>query len=243
MMRSRFAPCVAFLLGSLSLQVHAAPANDPWEGFNRQVFRFNEFLDRNVLKPVARGYQTVTPDFVDTGVSNVFGNLGEVPSFANHVLQGKWGDAGANGERLLINSTLGLLGLFDVASKLGIDRHDTDAGITLGRWGVGSGPYLMLPLLGPSSLRDGVGRSADVFMHPLYYVDEERLRYSLRALEIVDSRADVLEVEELITGDRYVFLRNLYLQRRLFLLGGESSFEDEFDDDFGDEFDAEPAQP
>ena len=238
-MRCRSAPCVALLLVALSPALLAAPKNDPWEGFNRQVFRFNEFMDRILLKPVAHGYQAVTPDFVDTGVSNVFGNLGEVPSFANHVLLGKWRDAGANGERLAINSTLGLLGLFDVASKLGIDKRDTDAGITLGHWGVGSGPYLVLPLLGPSSVRDGIGRSADVFLHPLYYVDDETTRYSLRALEIVDTRADLLEVEELITGDRYIFLRNLYLQRREFLLGGEASFEDEFDD----EFDEEPADP
>ena len=123
-----------------------------------------------------------------------------------------------------------MLGLFDVASKLGIEQNDTDLGVTLGRWVVGSGPYIMLPFFGPSTVRDGFGRGGDLFLHPLYHVDDETTKWSLRALEVVDLRADLLSVEELITGDRYVFLRNLYLQRREFLITGELP-----EDDFGDE--------
>jgi phospholipid-binding lipoprotein MlaA len=236
---------VRAVLGALLLALPpaagaASSAEDPWEGFNRRVFAFNESLDRWALKPLAHGYQAVTPEFVDTGVSNVFSNLGEVPALFNHALQWRWREAAVNGQRLLLNSTLGLLGAFDVASKAGIEPAETDAGLTLGRWGVGSGPYLVLPLLGPSSLRDGVGTGADVLMSPLFHLENERLGYSLRGVDAVDTRADLLDVEELITGDRYVFLRNLYLQRRAFLLGGDqpqSDFEDDpFKDDGFDEF-------
>ena len=238
---------VALLLSGLllgSAAVRAADRDaDPWEGLNRRVFAFNEFLDRNFLKPVAKGYQKITPQFVDDGVSNVFNNLGEVPSFVNHVLQGRLPEAGLDGGRFAVNTTLGLVGVFDVASRMGIAQKSTDLGITLGRWGLRSGPYLVLPFLGPSSVRDGVGRGGDYFVTPLGYVEDDTLRWSLRGLELVDVRADLLSVEELITGDRYVFMRNLYLKRRAFQLnGGEpppAEFEDEFDDDLGDEFDGE----
>lgn len=238
---------VALLLSGVVLGgrgAHAAGGEaDPWEGFNRRVFAFNEFLDRNLLKPVAKGYQKVTPQFVDDGVSNVFNNLGEVPSFVNHLLQGRLPDAGLDGGRFAVNSTLGLVGLFDVASKMGIEQKSTDLGVTLGRWGVHSGPYLVLPFLGPSSVRDGVSRGGDYFLQPLNYLGDDTLRWTLRGTELVDVRADLLSVEELITGDRYVFMRNLYLKRRAFQLNaGElppADFEDEFDDDLGDEFDDE----
>ena len=238
-MRSRqLSVLLALALGlGVSASVRAAENSDPWEGFNRGVFAFNEFMDRNLLKPAAKGYQAVTPDFVDTGVTNVFSNLGEVPSFINHVLQGQVPDAAGDGGRFAVNSTLGLLGLFDVASKMGIEQKNTDFGITLGRWGFEPGPYLVLPFLGPSNIRDAAGRSADFVGYPLYYVEDSTTRWSLRALEIIDTRADLLETEELITGDRYTFLRNLYLQNRKFQISGGEA-EPEFDD-FEDEFDEE----
>lgn len=224
----------ALLLGALV--GHAAEAaGDPWEGFNRRVFAFNEFMDRALLKPVATGYQAVTPQFVDVGVSNFFANLGEVPSFANHVLQGRIADAGLDAGRFAVNTTLGIVGLFDVASRMGIQQRSTDFGITLGRWGVDPGPYLVLPLLGPSTVRDGVGRGGDWFVTPVNHVDDETARWSLRALDIVDTRADLFASEELITGDRYAFLRNLYVKRRAFLIDGgpaEADFDDGFDEDF-----------
>jgi phospholipid-binding lipoprotein MlaA len=227
------------LLACVDLPASAAD-KDPLEGLNRQVFAFNEFLDSNLLKPLAQGYRAVTPGFIDAGISNFFANLGEVPAFVNHLLQGRAFEAGTDGGRFVVNSTLGLLGLVDVASKFGIEQHDTDLGVTLGRWGVRPGPYLVVPLLGPSSVRDGVGRGGDLFLHPLYYVEDEATRWSLRGIEVVDLRANLLEVEELISGDRYTFMRDLYLQRRDFLVssaaGGDELEDVDFsDDEFGDE--------
>lgn len=229
-----------FFRAMLLLALVAAPAlraaeavSDPWEPLNRKTFAFNEFLDRHFLKPVAEGYQAVTPEPVDTSVTHFFSNLREVPSFVNHVAQARPRDAATDLGRFVINSTVGVLGLFDVASTLGVEQKRSDFGLTLGRWGIGSGPYVMLPFLGPSSLRDATGQAMDVFSYPVFYL-ESQSEIPMRALEIVDGRADLLETEKLITGDRYVFLRNLYLQRREFLLGGKVA-EPSFDDDFGDE--------
>jgi len=230
---------VALLAGLLQVGAASSLADsdpaDPWEGMNRRVFEFNELMDRNLLRPVAKGYRRVAPKFVNAGVSNFFGNLAEVPSFVNHLLQGRVADAGTDSGRFIVNSTLGLLGLFDVASKAGIEKRDTDMGVTLGKWGSGPGPYLMLPFLGPGTVRDTVGRIADYPLHPLNQLESDPARWGLRATDIVDLRADLLDVEDLITGDRYIFLRNLYLQRRQFLISGEFAEDDFGEDDFGDE--------
>jgi phospholipid-binding lipoprotein MlaA len=205
----------------------AAPNSDPWERLNRTTFCFNEFMDRTLLKPIAKGYQVVTPQFVDRGVSNFFSNIEEVPIFANHLLQfeGKYAVKGLG--RLVVNSTIGLLGLFDVASKMGIERHETDLGLTFGHWGAGPGPYLVLPFFGPSTVRDGIGRAGDAALDPISYPDEKSTRVAARSLEAVDLRADLLSVEELVTGDRYVFLRDTYLQRRAYQISGELPEEEE----------------
>jgi phospholipid-binding lipoprotein MlaA len=211
----------------------AEAVSDPWESLNRKTFAFNEFLDRNFLKPAAKGYQAVTPEPVDTSVTNFFSNLREVPSFVNHLAQARPKDAAADAGRFILNTTVGVLGLFDVASKVGIEQKNADFGLTLGRWGIGAGPYLVLPFLGPSTVRDTAGQTLDVFSYPVVYL-EAPAEIPMRALEIIDGRADLLETEKLITGDRYTFLRNLYVQRRQFLLGGkvaEPSFDDEFDDE------------
>jgi phospholipid-binding lipoprotein MlaA len=222
------------LISSASVPARAAgTVSDPWESLNRKTFAFNEFLDRNFLKPAAKGYQAVTPEPVDTSVTNFFSNLREVPSFVNHLAQARPKDAAADAGRFILNTTVGVLGLFDVASKVGIEQKNADFGLTLGRWGIGSGPYLVLPFLGPSTVRDAAGQTLDVFSYPVVYL-EAPAEIPVRALEIIDGRADLLETEKLITGDRYTFLRNLYVQRRQFLLGGkvaEPSFDDEFDDE------------
>jgi phospholipid-binding lipoprotein MlaA len=222
------------LISSASVPARAAgTVSDPWESLNRKTFAFNEFLDRNFLKPAAKGYQAVTPEPVDTSVTNFFSNLREVPSFVNHLAQARPKDAAADAGRFILNTTVGVLGLFDVASKVGIEQKNSDFGLTLGRWGIGSGPYLVLPFLGPSTVRDAAGQTLDVFSYPVVYL-EAPAEIPVRALEIIDGRADLLETEKLITGDRYTFLRNLYVQRRQFLLGGkvaEPSFDDEFDDE------------
>jgi phospholipid-binding lipoprotein MlaA len=222
------------LISSASVPARAAgTVSDPWESLNRKTFAFNEFLDRNFLKPAAKGYQAITPEPVDTSVTNFFSNLREVPSFVNHLAQARPKDAAADAGRFILNTTVGVLGLFDVASKVGIEQKNADFGLTLGRWGIGSGPYLVLPFLGPSTVRDAAGQTLDVFSYPVVYL-EAPAEIPVRALEIIDGRADLLETEKLITGDRYTFLRNLYVQRRQFLLGGkvaEPSFDDEFDDE------------
>lgn len=213
--------------------------DDPWEGFNRGVFAFNDTLDRAVLKPVARGYRWATPQPVQTGVGNFFSNLGEIRTTLNSLLQGKPGNAGRSTSRFLLNTTVGIAGLWDVATPMGITAEREDFGQTLGVWGVGEGPYLVLPLLGPSTVRDTGGLPLDMVTYPVYYVENDKVRYGLTALRIVDVRAGLLDQEELIQGDRYTFIRDAYLQRRRFEvsdgeLGDDPFASDDFDFDEAD---------
>lgn len=189
---------------------------DPWERANRAVFRFNDTLDRWALKPIAKGYQAVTPDVVETGVHNVFSNLGEARNLANNILQLKLRDAGVDTARFFFNTTFGLLGFFDVATKMGLQRNDEDFGQTLGAWGVKSGPYVVLPLLGPSTVRDTAALYPDSFIRQYRYINDVPVRNSMFALNIVDSRASLLASERLIAGDKYRFIRNAFLQNREF---------------------------
>lgn len=191
---------------------HAAQ-EDPFEPVNRVVFRFNDTLDTYALKPLAQGYQKVTPDYVEQRVSNVFANFGDVVNLANGLLQGKLHDAGVDASRVLFNTTFGVFGLFDVATLMGLPRHDEDFGQTLGAWGLGSGPYLVLPFLGPSSARDAVGRVPDSFLQPYPYMDVAPRNVAF-GLDTLDTRARLLSAEKMITGDKYVFVRNAYLQNR-----------------------------
>jgi phospholipid-binding lipoprotein MlaA len=204
-------------------------AIDPYEGFNRAMFGFNNGIDVWVLKPIAKGYRFVTPDFVETGVSNFFSNLLEIRNFLNAGLQGKGKKTAAHTGRFLVNSTLGIAGIFDVAKYMGLEKQDgEDFGQTLATWGAGSGPYLVLPLLGPSTLRDTVGIPADAYADPVTYVDHVPTRNSLTAGEIIDTRAGLLETEKLLSGDRYIFIRDAYLQRRNYLIN-DGKVEDTFD--------------
>ena len=213
--------------------------DDPWEGFNRGVFAFNDTLDRAVLKPVARGYRWATPQPVQTGVGNFFSNLGEIRTTLNSLLQGKPGNAGRSTSRFLLNTTVGIAGLWDVATPMGVTAEREDFGQTLGVWGVGEGPYLVLPLLGPSTVRDTGGLPLDMVSYPVYYVENDKVRYGLTALRIVDVRAGLLDQEELIQGDRYTFIRDAYLQRRRFEvsdgeLGDDPFASEDFDFDEAD---------
>lgn len=207
-----------------------ADPRDPLEGWNRKIFAFNDVADRYVLKPVAKGYQYVTPNTVEQSIGNFFNNIGEVQSMGNDLLQGKPSNAMVDIARFVINSTVGVLGLFDVAGHIGLPREPEDFGQTLAVWGVGSGPYLVLPLLGPSTLRDGTGLAVDSFASVEGAIDPERARYYMKALDIIDTRASLLNSEELISGDRYGFLRDAYLQRRQFLIN-----DGELEDNFGGE--------
>ena len=204
-------------IGALVLLPLAASAEeDPWESFNRPVFRFNVTLDTYALKPVAKGYQAVTPQFLEDGVHNVFRNIGDVGNLANDLLQGKLHDAGVDTGRLIFNTTFGLLGFFDVASEMGLQRNDEDFGQTLGAWGVGSGPYLVIPFLGPSSLRDAPAKIPDSYLTPYPYIDHVPTRNVTRAVNVVDTRASLLSAEKMVSGDKYIFIRNAYLQNREF---------------------------
>lgn len=189
---------------------------DPWEPMNRAVFRFNDTVDRWAFKPVAKGYRAVTPDVVENGVHNVFRNLGEVRNLANNVLQFKMHDAGVDTARFFFNTTFGLLGFFDVATKMGLQRNDEDFGQTLGAWGVKSGSYVVLPLLGPSTVRDTVSLYPDSYTSAYRQINDVPVRNSMFALNLVDTRASLLSAERLVTGDKYRFVRNAYLQNREF---------------------------
>lgn len=191
---------------------------DPWERFNRSSFAVNDALDRAVAKPAAKAYKKVTPRVVRTGVSNFFSNLGNINTIINDVLQGKVKQAGHDSARFLMNSTLGLAGLFDPASAAGLEHNDEDFGQTLGKWGVKSGPYLMLPILGPSTVRDTVGRVPDMYANPVRYLEDDSTRYIIDGVSFLDLRAGLLDLDAQIekSYDHYAFIRNAWLQRREF---------------------------
>lgn len=204
-----------------------AGEEDPWEGINRPIFRFNDTVDTYTLKPLAKGYQKVTPGMLEEGIGNVFDNLGDVVVLTNDLLQGKARDAGIDTSRILFNTTFGVLGFFDVATRMGLQKNDEDFGQTLGAWGLGSGPYVVLPLLGPSTVRDAAGRVPDSLLQPYPYMDDIPARNLTRAVDVVDTRAGLLSAEKMITGDRYIFIRNAYLQNREFRVQ-DGEVEDDF---------------
>jgi phospholipid-binding lipoprotein MlaA len=169
-----------------------------------------------LLKPIAQGYEFITPQFLEDGIHNMFKNVGEVTNFANDVLQAKPEAAGVDTARLIFNTTFGLLGFFDVGTKMGLQRNDEDFGQTLGHWGVSSGPFVMLPLLGPSTVRDAFAKYPDTYTQPWRYIDHVPTRNTALGVSIVDTRASLLSAEKLINGDKYIFIRNAYLQNREF---------------------------
>lgn len=229
---------VALLAGACATIPPDAGSNpvDPLERMNRHVFEFNDRVDRAVLKPIAQGYVAVVPEPLRGCVSNFFANLGDVSNAANNLLQGKPVEAVSDICRIAINTTVGLLGCFDVASKVGLEKHNEDFGQTLGRWGLGSGAYLVLPLLGPSSVRDAVGRVPDAYVDPANAAgDDVRARNTLFVLGMIDLRARLLDAGRLLDAaalDRYQFTRDAYLQRRRNLVyDGNPPREKEDDDD------------
>lgn len=208
--------CLAGLL--LSSPVMAEENPDPWEGYNRPVYGFNDMLDKAFLKPTATAYSHL-PDPVQTGVGNFFSNLGEVGNTFNNFLQGKPQEGMDSFLRLLINSTVGIGGLVDVASHMGIQRAEEDFGQTLGVWGVGPGPYFVLPVLGPSTVRDTIALPVDFLTDPVTHLEDNDLQLGLRVGRAVDVRAGLLGTEEAtegLTEDRYLLVRNAYLQNREF---------------------------
>lgn len=223
--------CVTLMISALTVVADEGRDNDPLETFNRAIFSFNDAADRWLLKPVARGYRAVTPDSIERGVGRMFSNLGEVLSVVNDVMQGKFAQAGNDSGRFLVNSTLGLVGFFDVAQHWGMPESDgEDFGQTFGAWGIGQGSYLVLPFVGPSTFRDAPGRVLDTFLNPVGYVDHVPTRNEIYGINVVSVRAELLEAEKLISGDKYSFMRDVYLQRREYLV-----LDGQVDDDFGDD--------
>ena len=227
---SRLATGLALLLGAVLLTGCATVANpdprDPLESYNRSMTNFNEQVDAMVLKPVATAYKEVTPAPVRTGVSNFFANLGDVWSFVNNVLQLRGEAAASSFMRVNVNTFMGLGGLLDIASEMRIDRYKQDFGLTLGRWGVPTGPYFVLPLLGPSTVRDTLALPVDWRGNPLRELTPVSTRNSLYALRIVDTRANLLRAENVLDDaalDKYSFTRDVYMQLRSGARNGDGS--------------------
>jgi phospholipid-binding lipoprotein MlaA len=204
-------------LGMLGGCATSGNPKDPLEGYNRVMFEFNEGVDKVILKPVATGYKAVMPEIARTGVTNFFANLDDLWIGINNVLQGKIGAGVSDLGRFLMNTTIGILGLFDVASNAGLEKHNEDLGQTLGRWGFEPGPYFVIPVLGASTFRDGLGRIIDWRGDPVRYVRNVPTRNTLLATRIVSTRANLLDTSKLVEDaalDRYTFVRDAYLQRR-----------------------------
>jgi len=208
--------------------------SDPLETVNRKVDVFNQEFDKAIAKPVAKGYRAVTPDPLDRGITNFFNNLADVPSAANNLLQLKPLRALNDIGRICVNTTIGLLGFFDVASDMGMANYKEDMGQTLGYWGIGDTPYLVIPFLGPSNLRDFIGVMGDFFLNPVSY-SSEGVYWSLVALNLIDRRADLIEAGDVLDEaavDRYSFMREFYLQKRAASIkDGQGGMDDELFDE------------
>jgi phospholipid-binding lipoprotein MlaA len=194
-----------------------AQVNDPFEPMNRAIFSFNDALDRNVLRPVAEGYVKVVPSLIRRGVSNVFGNISDAFSAINNALQGKREPLGNDLGRVLVNTTFGIGGIFDIASEGGIEKYNEDFGQTLGWWGLGPGPYLVITILGPSNNRDATGLAVHAYVDPINQIQPDGAMWGVIGLRAIDTRASLLGTEDLVTGaalDKYTFIRSAYLQRR-----------------------------
>ncbi|CAH2782999.1 MAG: Outer-membrane-phospholipid-binding lipoprotein MlaA [uncultured Paraburkholderia sp.] len=201
--------------------VQTPTKGDPLEGLNRTIFTVNDRLDQYALKPVAKGYVFITPQPVRDSVTNFFSNIGDVYIAANNLLQLKITDGVEDIMRIVINMVFGVGGLFDVATLAKLPKHENDLGLTLGHYGVPAGPYLVLPLFGPSTVRDAVGSIGNYYVNPLSYIDPAGLSWALYGLNIVNTRANLLNASDVLEGatlDKYSFVRNAYLQRRQYLL-------------------------
>ncbi len=210
----------------------AAQTNDPWRNTNQRIFKLNDYFDQLIVRPVAASYNLFIPRIARQGIGNFFSNIDDINVFVNDLLQLKLDAAMNDSGRLLVNTTLGLGGVLDVASGFGLYKNEEDFGQTLGRWGVGAGPYVMLPVFGASNVRDSFGLVLDTLFNPIQYHDDESFRLTLFLVKETDSRSGLLALDELIIGDRYLFVREAYVQRREYLVT-DGQVEDDFGD-FGD---------
>lgn len=230
----------AVLTGCASDPNRVADPRDPLELYNRAMNRFNTDFDNAFMKPVAKAYKAVTPEVVDRGVTNFFNNIADVTSLANNILQFKMSRAGSDLGRLFINTTVGVLGVVDVATNVGLPSYKEDFGQTLGYWGLEQGAYLVLPILGPSTIRDTLGFAGDIVTDPFFSVEKDKVYWGFVGLRIIDRRADLLAAGEILDDaavDPYSFVRDAYLQRRLNLVYDGNPPPDEGQDDFWDDVD------
>ena len=220
----------------LSFPIFGEEINDPFEDLNRDIFIFNEKLDEKLLKPAALTYRKVTPQFARTGVTNFFNNLEEIDTTINQLLQGEIKYAFNDAGRFVINSTIGLFGLIDVASKMGLEKHEEDFGQTLGVWGFDSGPYIMIPFLGPSNPRDLLSRPISSFLSGTFAMEDNDVKITLVGIDALETRERLLDAETLIIGDKYIFVKDAYIQSREYEINNGSTEDDEFLDDMEDIF-------
>ena len=202
---------------------------DPFQNINEKTHNLNQTLDLQVASPVARFYKRITPDFLEKGITNFSHNIEDLSIGINNILQGKFNEGLSDFSRFTLNTSIGLLGFIDIASDLGLTKHDEDFGQTLAVWGVPDGPYLVLPGLGPSTTRDTLAMIPDAFLTPLWLIDHDRTSYSLTAIDLIDTRARYLGLESVVIGDEYLFYRDAYLQSRNFEIK-DGEVEDDFDD-------------
>ncbi|WP_089723906.1 MlaA family lipoprotein [Candidatus Thiosymbion oneisti] len=212
---------------------------DPMESYNRAMYKFNQVVDDAILKPVAKGYKAITPEPVDRGITNFFNNLADVTSALNNLFQFKPSRAGSDLGRLAVNTTIGVLGFFDVATDMGLPSYKEDFGQTFGYWGDDSSSYLVLPFLGPSTIRDTIGLGGDIAANPLFYIDNRPVTWGLTGLDVTDTRADLLTAGDLLKEaaiDPYAFTRDAYLQHRRNKIfdGNPPEEEDDWEDELGE---------
>lgn len=207
--------------------------NDPWEGYNRWMYNVNDGFDSVITKPIAKGYNYILPAPINQGLSNVFGNVDDFVTMLNDLFQLKFKQAGSDAYRVVVNSTVGVAGIFDIAGYAGVQKHKEDFGQTLGHWGVGTGPYVVLPFFGPSSVRDGFGLIPDIYLNPITYVNDVPTRNRWIGLYIVDKRAGLLKAEKVLKEaaiDEYAYVRDSYQQyRRNLVYDGNPPDDEEFD--------------
>lgn len=209
--------------------------HDPFESVNSITHELNQGLDKTFAVPIAKAYADITPDPIEKAISNFVANIEDINISANNILQGKFKSGFGDIARFLINSTIGIAGIFDVASDMGLEKHDEDFGQTLAVWGVPEGPYIVIPALGPSNLRDTLARIPDSFLTPLFLITHERTSYELTMVDMLETRARYLGLESLVIGDEYLFFKDSYFQNRNFEIY-DGIVEDTFEDfeDFED---------
>jgi len=230
--------CLIITSGCASQQtLEQGDVLDPFEPVNRSIFRFNEWADKYVARPVAKGYQFITPAVIRTGVTNFFDNISYPVDIINAVLQGKFKQAGLDTSRLIINTTIGVLGFMDPATDVGLVKNNEDFGQTLGVWGVPEGPYIMVPFFGPKTVRSVTGDTVDVFINPQFWVFSSSVQTKLDIFWLIHRRSMLIGIDEEIQRafDRYAFVRDAYMQNREYLLYDGNPPEEEFDFDFDDE--------